>query len=108
MRLMFALIATCISLASLPSYALSGDSLAQESIEKHQNAIQAYGDKKNKLMPEIIQYKYGMKLDVAKVVRQTPDTKSCQVIPRLMTYENSAGELMTVQYMALSECRNKH
>ena len=104
MRLMSALIATCISLASLPSYALSGDSLAQESIEKHQIAIQAYADKKDKPMPEIIEYK----LDVVIVVRQTPDTKSCQVIPRLMTYENSAGELMTVQYMALSECRNKH
>lgn len=93
MRFMSVLIATCISLASLPSYALSADPSVQESIETHQIAIQAYADNKNKPMPEIVEYRYGMKLDVAKAVRQTPDTKSCQVIPRLLTYENSTGEL---------------
>lgn len=108
MRSTTLLIAAWLSIIPLSSYALSGDAQTQEYIEKHQNAVRAYASQTNKPMPEIVEYKYGMKLDVVKVVRQTPVTQSCEVMPRLMTYENSVGELITMQYQVLSECRNKH
>ncbi|KPW76262.1 hypothetical protein ALO76_102121 [Pseudomonas syringae pv. coriandricola] len=57
-------------------------------------------------MPAIEEYKYGMKLDVAKVIRKSPDLKTCSVMPKLMTYQDSKGDLKTVQYQALSGCRN--
>lgn len=50
-----------------------------------------YAEKNGKPMPEIQDYKYGMKIDVAKFVRQSQDPRTCQVYPRLMTFEDSYG-----------------
>lgn len=97
-------------LAPIPlvSHATSSEIQTQEDFETHQVFVRAYALEKNKPVPNIAEYQYGMKLDVQKVVRQTPDPKTCQVVPRLMTYEDSTGELKTVKYLALSECINKH
>jgi hypothetical protein len=109
MRLVTRLIvATCFSFVSFSSFALSDDAQTRDYIEQHQAAIQAYASQENKAMPPIVEYQYGMKIDVVKLVRQTADTKSCQVMPRLMTYEDSTGQLVTLQYSALSECRNQN
>ena len=59
--------------------------------KEHQTAVAKYAEKNGKPMPEIQDYKSGMKIDVAKFVRQSQDPRTCQVYPRLMTFEDSQG-----------------
>ena len=75
-------------------------------IQEHQNAVASYAAKNNKPIPEIQDYKYGMKIDVAKFVRQSQDPRTCEVYQRLMTYEDSRGELNTIRYSLFSQCVN--
>jgi hypothetical protein len=49
------------------------------------------------------QYKYGMKLDIAKVVSQTQQAEVNGVVPVMMTYQDSHGDKHTVAYSVLSE-----
>ena len=74
--------------------------------KEHQTAVAKYAEKNGKPMPEIQDYKYGMKIDVAKFVRQSQDPRTCQVYPRLMTFEDSQGTLKTVRYSMYSQCIN--
>ncbi|MHA6164088.1 DUF2790 domain-containing protein [Pseudomonas sichuanensis] len=75
-------------------------------IQEHQSAVATYAEKNGKPMPEVQDYKYGMKIDVAKFVRQSRDPRTCQVYPRLMTFEDSEGTLKTVRYSMYSQCIN--
>ncbi|WMW08342.1 DUF2790 domain-containing protein [Pseudomonas entomophila] len=72
----------------------------------HQQAVAAYAAKRDKPMPEIVDYRYGMKLDVARFVRQSGDPRTCEVVPKLMTFEDSQGTLRTVRYAVQSQCIN--
>jgi len=45
-------------------------------------------------------------LVIFKVVNVTPPLKSCDVVPSRMTYEDSAGQLKTVEYQVMGRCRN--
>ncbi|QXH33408.1 DUF2790 domain-containing protein [Pseudomonas muyukensis] len=78
----------------------------EQLIEDHQQAVAAYAERRAKPMPEIVDYRYGMKLDVARFVRQSGDPRTCEVVPRLMTFEDSQGTLRTVRYSVLSQCIN--
>ncbi|WP_207886610.1 DUF2790 domain-containing protein [Pseudomonas sp. 30_B] len=51
-------------------------------------------------MAEVKQYTYGMNLDIAKVVAVTPMSSDCGVVPVQMRYEDSFGDLQTVEYRA--------
>jgi len=100
-----------VSLAALISMFILASAHAslqqdQETIARHQEAIGEYAKRQGIAVPPIETYTYGMKLDVAKLVRRSPDNKSCQPITQLMTYTDSAGTLKTVQYRVFSECRN--
>lgn len=77
-----------------------------EYIQQHQAAVAKYAEKNGKPMPEIQDYKYGMKIDVAKFVRQSQDPHTCRVYSRLMTFEDSQGTLKTVRYSLYSQCAN--
>lgn len=57
-------------------------------------------------MPEIVDYRYGMKIDVEKFVRQSQDPRTCQIYSRLMSYEDPQGELKTIRYSVFSQCPN--
>ena len=72
----------------------------------HQQAVAAYAAKREKPMPEIVDYRYGMTLDVARFVRQSGDPRTCEVVPKLMTFEDSQGTLRTVRYAVQSQCIN--
>ena len=49
-------------------------------------------------------YRYGMHLDVRKVLEITePKTDLCQVVKATMIYLNSAGQEQAVRYRKLSE-----
>lgn len=95
--------------APLASYASANDdSAVKNAIKDHQAAVVNYAEKNRKPIPNVVEYKYGMKLDIAKVVRTSPDLRECKVIPQLMTYEDSRGDLNTVQYKVMSRCRGKN
>ncbi|AZL74664.1 DUF2790 domain-containing protein [Pseudomonas sichuanensis] len=92
---------------SLSAQATGFTSRANEQLlEDHQQAVAAYAAERAKPMPEIVDYRYGMRLDVARLVRQSADPRNCNVGPRLMTYEDSQGTLRTVRYVMQSQCIN--
>lgn len=96
-------------LSPVASYAFaSDDSVANTIIKEHQEVVGRYAARENKPVPAIVEYKYGMNLDIAKVVRVSPESRGCQVMPKLMTYEDAQGELNTLQYQAMSGCRGKN
>lgn len=98
---------TALILFSILSQAASFSSIEQEQYtQDHEIAVARYAQASGKSMPEIQDYRYGMKLDVAKLVRQSQDPKSCSVYPRLMTFEDSQGQLETIRYSMLSQCIN--
>ncbi|MFJ4142469.1 DUF2790 domain-containing protein [Pseudomonas sp. NPDC089734] len=93
----------------LTSWAFSSASVrVDEPSQEYQNQVEAYAAKNRKAVPEIRDYAYGMKLDIAKLVIKSPALKSCQVNSKWMTYEDSQGELNTVRYKVLSECPGKN
>ncbi|MCI3947762.1 hypothetical protein K0038_04868 [Pseudomonas syringae] len=107
MRTAKSLLLALVILSPLSAFAYTTDEVkATTVIKEHQASVQKYAAIHNKPMPEIKEYKYGMKLDVAKVIRKSPDLQTCAVMPKLMTYEDSKGKLNTVQYQVLSGCRN--
>jgi len=93
-----------LSLASQASGFSRLDS--EQLLADHQQAVAAYAAKRAKPMPEIVDYRYGMELDVARLVRQSGDPRTCEVVPRLMTFEDSQGTLRTVRYAVQSQCIN--
>lgn len=109
MRIAKSLIFALAILSPVASYAFaSDDSVANTIIKEHQEVVRRYAAKKSKPVPTVVEYKYGMKLDIAKVVRVSPELRACKVLPQLMTYENSQGELNTLQYQVMSGCRGKN
>ena len=75
-------------------------------MERNEQAMAAYAVKTGKPAPLVQTYRYGMKLDIAKVVNVTPPIKSCNPVPSRMTYEDSSGTLNTVEYQVMGVCRN--
>lgn len=109
MRILKTLIFSLAIASPVASYAYAaGETTAEEVIQEHQKVVAKYADGKKKPLPTVVEYKYGMDLDIAKVVRMSPDVRACKVMPQLMTYEDSKGELNTVQYKVLSGCRGKN
>ncbi|RMP68105.1 hypothetical protein ALQ18_02426 [Pseudomonas marginalis pv. marginalis] len=83
-----------------------GDRTFALMMERNQAAMAAYAEKKGKPAPELQAYRYGMKLDIAKVVNVTPAIRSCNPVPSRMTYEDSSGKLNTLEYQVMGVCRN--
>lgn len=53
-------------------------------------------------------YKYGLKLDVAKVLSiSKPKTHTCKPVDHLMKYIDSAGTIQTLKFKALSDACSK-
>ena len=109
MRIIKSLVFAMAVVAPVASYAFSNEGPAVKNLIKdHQEAILEYAEKNKKTVPIVIDYKYGMKLDVARIVRMSPELKECKVVPQLMTYEDSRGDLNTLQYKIMSGCRGKN
>ncbi|QXI26572.1 DUF2790 domain-containing protein [Pseudomonas vanderleydeniana] len=109
MRIIQSLVFTLAIISPVVSHAFANDeSLTRRIIQDHQEAISQYAQDNNKPLPAIVNYTYGMKLDIAKVIRVSPEMRLCKVIPQLMTYENSKGELNTLQYKVMSDCMGKN
>ena len=83
-----------------------GDRAIAQMMENNQQAMARYAANQGKPAPEVQAYRYGMKLDIARVVSVTPPVRSCKVVPSRMTYEDSSGQLKTLEYQVLGLCRN--
>lgn len=102
-------LASLILFAALSTQAHASIKQDNEIVTQHQQVVSAYAERNGLAVPEIEPYAYGMKLDVAKLVRLSPDDKkACKPITQLMTYQDSSGALKTVQYRSFSECRSKN
>lgn len=83
-----------------------GDRTFALMMERNQKAMAAYAQKNGQPAPQVQAYRYGMALDIAKVVNVTPPISSCNAVPSHMTYEDSSGKLNTVEYKVMGVCRN--
>lgn len=83
-----------------------GDRTFGLMMERNEKAMADYAVKKGKPAPEVLTYRYGMTLDIAKVVNMTPPIRSCNPVPSRMTYEDSTGTLNTLEYKVMGVCRN--
>jgi hypothetical protein len=83
-----------------------GDRTFAQMMQNNEQAMAAYAAKKGLPAPEVLVYRYGMQLDIAKVVNVTPPIRSCNAVPSRMTYEDSTGKLNTLQYQVMGICRN--
>ncbi len=83
-----------------------GDRAVTQMIQNNQEAMARYAAKQGKPAPDVQAYRYGMKLDIARVVNITPPIRSCKVVPSRMTYEDSSGLLKTLEYQVVGQCRN--
>lgn len=97
-----------IAILAASSFAMAeggGDRVYGRMMQENQQAMEQYAIKNGRAVPEVVHYKYGLNLDVAKVVNMTPTTKYCGLAPSRMTYEDSSGKLNTVEYQVLgSNC----
>ncbi|WP_338479499.1 DUF2790 domain-containing protein [Pseudomonas trivialis] len=76
-------------------------------LESNENAMAAYAEKRGLPAPQVQVYRYGMNLDIAKVVNVSPPIRSCNAVPSRMTYWDSAGKLNTLEYQVMGVCRMK-
>ncbi|QIH10819.1 MULTISPECIES: DUF2790 domain-containing protein [unclassified Pseudomonas] len=98
--------AMLFAISSLALAEGGGDRTFARAMEQNEKAMERYAAKQGKAAPVVQNYRYGMKLDIAKVVSITPPIKSCEVVPSRMTYEDSTGQLMTIEYQIMGQCRN--
>ncbi|MBG6289837.1 DUF2790 domain-containing protein [Pseudomonas nitroreducens] len=72
-------------------------------------AVRQHAEAEGKAIPAVEDYRFGMKMDVAKVIHVTPTASAnlCGNVPKLMSYEDSAGELKTIRYTVNGNCRNE-
>lgn len=98
-----------ISASSLVMAEGGGDRVYGPMIQDNEKAMQAYAVSRGKTLPEVTHYRYGMKLDIAKVVHNTSTGSSCGVMPAQMTYEDSNGNLRILEYRVMGiACRNEN
>ncbi|WP_312976622.1 DUF2790 domain-containing protein [Stutzerimonas nitrititolerans] len=93
--------------ASLAMADGSSDRTYGDVIRKNEKAINEYAIAQGKPSPKLTHYRYGMELDIAKVIRTTPTDSTCNnVMPAQMTYEDSSGNLNILEYRtAGTNCR---
>ena len=97
--------ALVLSISSLAMAEGGGDRTFDRAMQANEKAMAAYAAKQGKEAPVVENYRYGMPLDIQKVVSVTPPAKGCNPVPSRMTYEDSAGQLKTVEYQVMGQCR---
>ncbi|BCG24967.1 TPA: DUF2790 domain-containing protein [Pseudomonas aeruginosa] len=107
------LIVLVVALASTPyTFAINtGNSTSAEIEAQFERAnlkeTTSYAALVKQPIPEIKDYKYGMKLDVAKVIYRSPSVKYCGTVKKLLSYADSQGNLHAIRYLAQGECQNQ-
>ena len=98
-------IMAAISFMSATSFAMaegSSDRVYGKIIRANEKAMQEYALSIGKNPPKVVNYRYGMKLDIVKVIRMTRTDIACnEVVPVQMTYEDSNGDLNILEYRVI-------
>ncbi|GGJ83764.1 DUF2790 domain-containing protein [Pseudomonas matsuisoli] len=47
----------------------------------------------------VVDYRYGMKLDIEKVVHRTDNSKKAGVVPTIVTYQDHSGAVHKVRFL---------
>ena len=66
------------------------------------------GETSSVQQPEVEQYSYGTKLDIARVISLSTIPDVCEVVPATMTYEDSQGQRHTLEYQAMGDGCSTH
>ncbi|OLU23257.1 hypothetical protein BVH03_23855 [Pseudomonas sp. PA15(2017)] len=96
-----------LSSASLAQATSSVEKLTEKHQQENVERTRQYAEKVGKPAPQIVDYKYGMKIDVAKLIHTSRDIKTCGNFKKIMSYEDSAGNLNAVRYTLQGECVNQ-
>lgn len=108
MKLLKRILPIALLLAAGSTYAQSFPEDKVRQIEQKSIEIaQKYAERTGKPVPEIQDYRYSMKLNVAKVIYQSPNIEYCGVVPQIMVFEDSNDELRSIRYRSYGECRNQ-
>jgi len=103
-------VALAVVLLSSTQLAFSKSSSVEQVNQKHQeqsiDITRKYAIDNNKKEPVVVDYKYGMTIDVAKLIHQTKDVEVCGNYKKIMSYEDTQGELHSVRYTLLGDCRS--
>lgn len=91
-------------------FAMASDITDKESdriLHKNQALVHKYAVDQGKPAPQVIKYKYGMEMDIVKVVSVSRPAEVCRVVPARITYEDSQGSLNTIEYLVMGTgCRS--
>ncbi|MBB3104107.1 DUF2790 domain-containing protein [Azomonas macrocytogenes] len=82
-KAIFIAIFTC-----LPAFVFASTPIAEDEFEEHVN---------------LKRYKYGMKLDIKRVISVSETPSACHPGPKWMVYEDSTGERHTLEYMVMGD-----
>ena len=68
-------------------------------------AVSSFAFADQAVQPQVEQYSYGTKLDIAKVISLSKVPNVCEVVPATMVYEDHQGECHTVEYRVMGAAR---
>ena len=75
--------------------------------QQNAQALLAYAQKTGKPAPQVVDYTYGMEMDVARLIYRSRSVLYCGTLQKILSFENPQGEPQSVRYLAQGECRNK-
>ncbi len=70
----------------------------------NKTALERYASQAGQQFPEVKDYVYGMKLDIAKMIHISPPVKYCGIINSYMSYQDSKGKLHSIRYVEQGDC----
>lgn len=101
-----------LTILTASSFAMAeggSDRLYGKMIKANEQSMREYSSAQGKNPPEVTHYRYGMTLDIAKVIHVTSTNSNCGVMPAQMTYEDSSGNLNILEYRATgTNCRSQN
>ncbi|MEH6565097.1 MAG: DUF2790 domain-containing protein [Halopseudomonas sp.] len=84
----------------------SSDPVYGSMIKENENRWKEHALSTDQGPPEIAHYRYGMNLDIERVIHITSTRIGCGVMPAQMTYKDSNGDLKILEYRASgTKCR---
>lgn len=66
-------------------------------------AVSSFALADQAVQPQVEQYSYGTKLDIAKVISLSKVSDVCEVVPATMVYEDHQGQRHTVKYRVMGD-----
>lgn len=99
------LFVSAVSVSSISIGESRSDSIYKPLMQKNEELMRNYATERGMAPPKVTRYQYGMKLDIVKTINRTSVDHSCKVQPARMTYKDSSGNLQTLEYRKMGECR---